>query len=652
MTEVAPHLPKFELRLWAAAVAQAHWSEAEHMLADWSSQDESEWIATVVPALAPLATQALIQQGLLAFRAEAWLSAEAMFLALEARFPNELDPVLNLARARARRLAFGSAWAAVQRALILAGAHPGVLQLASMIAPTAGVDVAKRVDLASRWLAAARSDRQARYVLAAAQLEAGDYGDVHITLDAGLAEQPDWLSGLWMRMITPPRKNMRNESDQQQFLSCWRDSLERLSALPLAAPELRSECEQVMASQPNFYLAYLGQDFRDDMRTFGAALTRISINAAGQHQRLRRTITRTRRRIGVVSRYFQSHSVSKLFLPLFLGLDPARFETIGICPGPGDDAMVRLARAGLAQWHQGEASGPEWAERISGLDCDVLVYPDLGMNAITHALAALRLAPVQAVMWGHPFTSGLASVDVVLSSALMEPENGAQHYVETLLPLPGLGCDFSAPVFGDSLFRLARVPGRVVALCAQMWAKLGPQHDAVFARLLAQVPELDLHLTPAVDGEGLTLLNERLGRACAAEGVDFATRVVVHPRMPPADFHALQGQADFLLDSIGWSGGVTAFEAFAQGKPIVTLPGSLMRGRHTYAMLRLMELDELIARDVQDYVAIAVRLAREPAWLRECSARVVARRGRLFDHQATQAAFSDWLARVQPGQLA
>ncbi|MBK8286403.1 MAG: hypothetical protein IPK97_16850 [Ahniella sp.] len=39
----------------------------------------------------------------------------------------------------------------------------------------------------------------------------------------------------------------------------------------------------------------------------------------------------------------------------------------------------------------------------------------------------------------------------------------------------------------------------------------------------------------------------------------------LHPRMPPADFHALQGQADFLLDSMGWSGGVTAFGAFCAG---------------------------------------------------------------------------------------
>ncbi len=651
MSTIVPPLPLFDFRAWAAAVARTQWIEAEHLLADWAHRDESDWQTAIVPALAPLATQALIQQGLLAFRSESWLSAEAMFLALATRFPKEPDPVLNLARARMRRRAHGAAWSAIERALALAGNHPDVLQLACVIAPAAGMNVATRVTLASRWLAIAASDLSARYTLATAQLEAGDYGDVHTTLDAGLAQSPDWLSGLWMRMITPPRRNLRDDNDRMQFLTCWRESLQRVLALSLDTPGLHSECVQVMSAQPNFYLAYLGQDFRNDMRNFGAALTRISANAAGQHQRLRRTVTRTRRRVGVVSRYFQEHSVSKLFLPMFLGLDPARFETIGICPGPGDDAWVQRARSGFAQWLQGEASGPEWAERISALDCDVLVYPDLGMNAITHALAALRLAPVQAVMWGHPFTSGLVSVDVALSSALMEPEDGAQHYVETLLPLPGLGCGFAAPAFGASQFRLARTPGRVIALCAQMWAKLGPHHDAVFASLLAQVPQLDLHLTPAVDGEGLALLRDRLGRACAEHGVDFATRVVVHPRMPPADFHALQGQADFLLDSMGWSGGVTAFEAFAQGKPIVTLPGTLMRGRHTFAMLRVMELDELIARDAQDYLAVAVRLASDPAWLADCAARVAAHRERLFDHRSTQAAFADWLARVQPGQL-
>ena len=42
---------------------------------------------------------------------------------------------------------------------------------------------------------------------------------------------------------------------------------------------------------------------------------------------------------------------------------------------------------------------------------DVAVFPELGMSPRTWRLAMLRSAPVQAVGWGHPVTTGLPSID-------------------------------------------------------------------------------------------------------------------------------------------------------------------------------------------------------------------------------------------------
>ena len=37
--------------------------------------------------------------------------------------------------------------------------------------------------------------------------------------------------------------------------------------------------------------------------------------------------------------------------------------------------------------------------------------------------------------WGHPETSGLPTIDYFLTSALMEPEDGDDHYTERLVRL-------------------------------------------------------------------------------------------------------------------------------------------------------------------------------------------------------------------------
>jgi hypothetical protein len=56
------------------------------------------------------------------------------------------------------------------------------------------------------------------------------------------------------------------------------------------------------------------------------------------------------------------------------------------------------------------------------------------MEPFTYFLAASRHAPVQAVWWGHPVSTGLPSIDYFLSLRLAEPHDAQQkHYSEELV---------------------------------------------------------------------------------------------------------------------------------------------------------------------------------------------------------------------------
>lgn len=74
---------------------------------------------------------------------------------------------------------------------------------------------------------------------------------------------------------------------------------------------------------------------------------------------------------------------------------------------------------------------------------DVLIYGDIGMEPTSYFLAFSRLAPIQALTFGHPDTSGLrGSMDYFLSHDLMEEEDHAaaqRFYSEKLVRLPGVG---------------------------------------------------------------------------------------------------------------------------------------------------------------------------------------------------------------------
>jgi Predicted O-linked N-acetylglucosamine transferase, SPINDLY family len=82
---------------------------------------------------------------------------------------------------------------------------------------------------------------------------------------------------------------------------------------------------------------------------------------------------------------------------------------------------------------------------------DLVFYPEVGMEPFVQMLASLRLAQVQCCTWGHPLSTGLASMDYYLSAADLEPADADSHYSERLLRLPGLGTVFDPEYWGTEL---------------------------------------------------------------------------------------------------------------------------------------------------------------------------------------------------------
>jgi protein O-GlcNAc transferase len=116
--------------------------------------------------------------------------------------------------------------------------------------------------------------------------------------------------------------------------------------------------------------------------------------------------------------------------------------------------------------------------------------------------------------------------------------------------------------------------------------------------------------------------------------------------MSMSRFAAASGQCDIMLDSIGWSGGNTTLEAMAQDLPVVTFEGDLMRGRVSAGMLRMIGMAETVAGTIDDYVALAIRIARDPEWRASLKMRVIRDRERLYRDRTCIAALEEFLERA------
>ncbi|GIK88470.1 MAG: hypothetical protein BroJett026_39510 [Betaproteobacteria bacterium] len=399
----------------------------------------------------------------------------------------------------------------------------------------------------------------------------------------------------------------------------------------------------------NFLLAYHGEDDRALQRSYADAVGR-AVEAAAPQWRAplpRRHRGARRLRVGFCSAFLREGTVGRYFEHWMTGLPRERFEVVVYHLHPGRDELAQRIAARADRFRP----CPRWrpaqvADAIRADAPDVLVYPELGMDATTFAVAALRLAPLQCAAWGHPVTTGHATIDAFFTAGAMEPEGAQAHYTERLVPLPGIGTRYARPARPPAAMRaaLGLPPEGPLLLWPQSLFKLMPDDDALLASVLAALPSVRVVMFegrhPALTARYLA----RLDAACAAAGVTRAERVLVRPQCRHDQYLQINLACCAMLDTLRWSGGNTTLDAIACALPVVTLPGRVMRARQSAAMLALAGVPELVAADVDGYVATAARLVHDRAWRDALAGRIDAGAARVFDDDAPVRALADWLS--------
>jgi len=132
--------------------------------------------------------------------------------------------------------------------------------------------------------------------------------------------------------------------------------------------------------------------------------------------------------------------------------------------------------------------------------------------------------------------------------------------------------------------------------------------------------------------EGNRFAPANLRREAEARGVA-AERLAFAPRMPLPEHLARHRAADLFLDTFAVSAQTTASDAQWAGCPLLTMAGESFVSRVAGSLLRTIGLAEWIARSLDEYYSLALRLASDAAYLGGLRSRLAANRktSRLFD---------------------
>jgi predicted O-linked N-acetylglucosamine transferase (SPINDLY family) len=339
-------------------------------------------------------------------------------------------------------------------------------------------------------------------------------------------------------------------------------------------------------------------------------------------------------RVAFASSTLRFHTVGRLMGGLIPYLRAPDVEVSVFQDGRQDDAANRIAESADRAFRLAGTLADR-QRIIAETEPDLLIYPEIGMEQAIWHLAFARLAPVQAVTWGHPVTTGIDTIDVYLSAVDHEPEDADRHYSERLVRLaamPMILGTMPAPIPFDRA-RYGLPAGVPLLACLQSPFKIHPDSDALFAEVLRAAPEALLVIPHWVE----TVWVDRIHRRFARTHPELADRLVHVPRLEHREYLGFVQACDGLLDPPHFTGGQSTLEAFLLGTPIVTLPGALMRGRLTYGFYRRLGIEEAVASDAADFARIAARLVRDRAWRDDLGRRIRVAAGKRLLHDLTGA---------------
>lgn len=316
-------------------------------------------------------------------------------------------------------------------------------------------------------------------------------------------------------------------------------------------------------------------------------------------------------RLGYISPDLRFHVVAFFSYAFFHSYDHEQFEVYCYTNCIEDAASHEFA-AVTDQWRNVRGlSAAEVANIVHDDGIDILI--DLAGHTAHNFLPvmAYKPAPLQISGIGYFGTTGLAAVDYFLADPYTDPvdvaETNDQWFVEKLLRLPQSHFCFmwhdapDAPGAAPFLHK-----GYITFGSFNNFAKVSNEVLQVWSEIMRQVPDSRLYLKAEVFNKKYTA--EAAKKRLIASGIDL-DRVICgrQERKYLRRYHDM----DIALDTFPYPGGGTTCDALYMGVPVVTLVGQRHGARFGGSLLINIGHEELCAASKEEYIRIAVALARD-----------------------------------------
>lgn len=447
----------------------------------------------------------------------------------------------------------------------------------------------------------------------------------------GITFIPQWFINNYLGFMleSPPLfREIGEAANYYQYMKKWIDYLHN----QIFSNQNSKLCQEValfFSKNANFVPLYFNAKNLKNICKKRADILEFSLKIQGHpidYNFPERLPSRQKIRIGILAAHFQPQTDTFATLPVYKYLNRDIFEIIlytihlgthrleRYCSGHAD-AMVLLPQDLQSQ-----------VQTIREGDLDILLI-GTNITAWTNAIALIalhRLARVQIANVCSCITTGMRHIDYYISGKLTEPENDAeQHYTETLIALDGSAhCyDFATEQQVISTISVTREKlgidqNAVVYISGANFYKITPEVEAAWVKIITGTPNSRLVLYPFnpnwSSNYAFVAFEKRL--MASFDQYDLSRdRLIILEAVPNvADVKERLKLGDVYLDSFPFAGATSLLDPLELSIPPVVMGGNTFRSLVGPALLKELQIPELIADNKESYIQLAIALGTNP----------------------------------------
>lgn len=250
------------------------------------------------------------------------------------------------------------------------------------------------------------------------------------------------------------------------------------------------------------------------------------------------------------------------------------------------------------------------SEQVKRDKIDILV--ELAGLSAQNRLGVMRHNPsaVQVTYIGYPHSTGFETVDYRIVDSTTDPDGSDELNSETVYRLPGCflcyrppndAVEISGPAFEKN--------GEITFGCFNAMTKINEASISQWCAILSAVPNSRF----IMKNMGLRdpSLGDTITKQFEQRGIDRSRIDLIGYLPDPVDHYKTYLLADIALDTFPYNGTTTTCEQLYMGLPTLSLCGNRHVCRVGKSLLTAIGIPELVANTPEEYVALAVELAKD-----------------------------------------